>query len=77
MFRDPVRATDGLLKEQREEMRSLEADRDKVSPIGPNEVGRLRDVNGLRDVNELGGYGNPGFACGSTNPRYKCPGVCG
>ena len=35
---------DGLLKEQREKIRSLEADRDQVSPVSPNEVGRLHDA---------------------------------
>jgi len=29
---------DSLLKEQREKIRSLEADRDEVSPVGPNEI---------------------------------------
>jgi len=50
---------DGLLKEQREKIRSLEADRDEVSPVGPNEVERVGDVNGY--TRSLGGMETPGF----------------
>ena len=67
---------DGLLQEQRKEIHSLEADRDEVSPVGPKEVERMSAVNGYTRSWE-GGYGNPEIACGSTNPRYECPGVCG
>ena len=66
---------DSLLQEQREKIRSLEADRDEVSPVGPNGVERMSAVNGY--TWSLGGYGNPGISCGNTNPRCDCPGVCG
>ena len=63
---------DSLLKEQREKIRSLEADRDEVSPVGPNEVERMSAVNGARGA---WGYGNPGIACGGANPQCDCPAV--
>ena len=37
---------DGLLQEQREKIRSLEADRDQASPERPTEVGWSSDVTG-------------------------------
>ena len=46
---------DGLLKEQREKIRSLEADRDEVSPVGPNKVERVHGTNG--PMQSLGGGG--------------------
>ena len=52
---------DGLLKEQREKIRSLEADRDQVSPVSLNEVGRLHGVRvcmpSLRGAGILGSLG--------------------
>ena len=53
---------DSLLKEQREMLSSLEADRDEVSPIGPNEVERMSAVNGYTRSLGGGGYGDPGIA---------------
>ena len=44
---------DGLLEEQGEEIRSLEADRDEVSPVVPNEVERMSAVNAY--TRSLGG----------------------
>ena len=50
---------DGLLKEQRETVCSLEADRAKVSPIEPCEVEGMSDVNGY--TRSLGGMETPGW----------------
>ena len=44
---------DSLLQEQRETLFSLEADRDGLSPIGPNEVEGVSDVYGY--TRSLGG----------------------
>ena len=44
---------DGLLKEQGETLCSLEADRDEVSPVVPNEVEWTSAVNGY--TRSLGG----------------------
>ena len=53
----------------------LDADRDEVGPIVPNEVEGMSAVNGY--TRSLWGYGNPGIACGGTNPQRECPGVRG
>ena len=50
---------DGLIKEQREMVSSLEADRDQVSRIGPNEVERVSDAKGY--TWSLGGMETPGL----------------
>ena len=49
---------DSLLKEQRETVCSLEADRDEVSPVEPCEVEGVSDVNGY--TRSLGGKEIPG-----------------
>ena len=64
---------------------SLEADRDEVSPVGPNEVKRVSDVNGY--TQSLGGMETPGFLvvpripdvivpeCVEMCAEYECHGV--
>ena len=53
---------DGLLKKQREKIRSFEADRDQASQMRPNEVGRSRGASGY--IPSLGGA----EAAGSLGP---------
>ena len=53
----------------------LDADRDEVSSVAPCEVEGMSAVNGY--TRSFGGYGNPGIACGGTNPQCECPGVRG
>jgi len=48
---------DSLLQERREEICSLEADRDEVGPVEPNEVERMSAVNGY--THSLGGMEAP------------------
>ena len=64
---------DSLLQEQREKIRSLEADCDDVSPIGPNEVERLSAVNGC--TWSLGGMETPGWLVVTRIPDVNVP-VC-
>ena len=49
---------DSLLQEQRETQCPLEADRDEVGPIVPNEIEGMRAVNGC--THSLGGMETPG-----------------
>ena len=62
---------DSLLKEQREKIRSLEADRDEVSPVGPNEVERMSAVNGY--TWSLGGMETAGFHVVTRIPDVIVP----
>ena len=66
---------DSLLRERRETMCPLEADRDQVCPV------ELRGVEGTSEANgctrSLGGYRDPGSPRGDTIPHCECPGVCG
>ena len=64
---------DGLLKEQRETVCSLEADRDEVSPVEPCEVEGMSDVNGY--TWSLGGMGTPGLLVVARIPKVIVP-VC-
>ena len=64
---------DGLLTEQGEEIRSLEADRAEVSPIGPNEVEGIDAVNGC--MRSLGGMETPGILGLTRIPEVIVP-VC-
>ena len=50
---------DSLLQERREEICSLEADRDEVGPVEPCEVEGMSDVNGY--TRSLRGMETPGF----------------
>ena len=62
---------DGLLKEPREKIRSLEADRDEVSPVGPNEVERMSAVNGC--TRSLGGMETLGLLVVARIPDVIVP----
>ena len=62
---------DSLLKEQRETVCSLEADRDEVSPIGPNEVEGMSAVNGY--TRSLGGMETPGMLVVARIPDVIVP----
>ena len=64
---------DGLLKEQRETVCSLEADRDEVSPVEPCEVEGMSDVN--RYTRSLGGMETPGLLVVTQFPSVIVP-VC-
>ena len=64
---------DGLFKEQRETVCSLEADRDEVSPVKPCEVEGMSDVNGY--TRSLGGMENPGLLVVARIPDMNVP-VC-
>ena len=66
---------DRLLQGRGEGIFPLEADRDQVDSVAPCEVEGASAVNGY--TRSLGGYGDPGSACGSVNPQRNCPGVCG
>jgi len=62
---------DGLLKEQRETVCSLEADRDQMGPVGPCEVERVSDVNGY--TRSLGAMETPGFLVVTRIPEVIVP----
>ena len=64
---------DSLLQERREEIRSLEADQDEVSPVVPNEVSRMSAVNGY--TRSLGGMEAPGVLVVARIPSAIAP-VC-
>ena len=65
---------DSLLQERGKGICHLEADGDQVSSVAPCELGGGECCERVHV--ELGGYGDPGSACGSANPRCDCPGVC-
>ena len=62
---------DGLLKEQRETICSLEADRDEVSPVEPCEGKGMADVNGY--TRSLGGMEAPGLLVVARIPEVIVP----
>ena len=64
---------DGLLHEQRENIRSLKADRAQAGPVRPNEVGRWSDARGY--MPSLRGGRDFGVSWPNTGPQYDCPGV--
>ena len=65
---------DSLLQERGEGVCPLEADHDQVGLVELCEVERATAVDGY--TQSLGGYGNPGSACGGAKPQRECPGVC-
>jgi len=64
---------DSLLKEQRETLCSLEADRDEVGPVEPNEMERMSAANGY--TWSLGGKEIPGLLGLTRIPEVIVP-VC-
>ena len=64
---------DSLLQERREEICSLKADRDEVSPVVPNEVEGANAVNGC--TQSLGGMETPGALEVARIPSVSVP-VC-
>jgi len=62
---------DSLLQGQREMVSSLEADRDEVGPVGPNEVERMSAVNGY--TRSMGGMETLGFLVVTRFPSVIVP----